>query len=91
MAPNPTSPPKIRGSTANIYDRATSTIIDAIEPSPPPTGRPWVGGAVYAKSSVSCRSWLPMTSRFRPFSRWKIGRMCLASAPWAKSPRDAPT
>jgi len=40
--------PEAEGPTANIHDRATSTIIDAIEPNPSPTGRPWVGGAVYA-------------------------------------------
>jgi len=40
--------PEAEGPTANIHDRATSTIIDAIEPSPPPTERPWVGGSVYA-------------------------------------------
>jgi hypothetical protein len=33
---------------ANIHDRATATIINGIEPSPSPTGRPWDGGAVYA-------------------------------------------
>ena len=48
MDAKPTKPPETTGSMANIHDRATSTIIDAIEPSPPPTGRPWVGGAVYA-------------------------------------------
>ena len=46
--------PEAEGPTANIHDRATSTIIDAIEPSPPPTERPWVGGSVYA----------PRTARF---------------------------
>ncbi len=48
MDAKPTKPPETPGSMAHIHDRATSTIIDAIEPSPPPTGRPWVGGAVYA-------------------------------------------
>ena len=54
MDAKPTKPPKTTGSMANIHDRATSTIIGAIEPSPSPTGRPWVGGAVYA----------PRTARF---------------------------
>ena len=44
---------------ANIHDRATSTILAAIEPSPPPTGRPWDGGAVYA----------PRTARFDDTAR----------------------
>jgi hypothetical protein len=48
------NPPKTAGSMANIHGRATSTIHGAIEPSPPPTERPWVGGAVYA----------PRTARF---------------------------
>jgi len=48
MDVKPTNPPQIAGSTANIHDRATSTIIDAIEPSSPPTGLPWVARAVYA-------------------------------------------
>jgi Domain of unknown function (DUF932) len=54
MDAKPTKTPKTAGSMANIHDRATSTIIDAIEPSPSPTGRPWVGGAIYA----------PRTARF---------------------------
>jgi Domain of unknown function (DUF932) len=52
MNAKPTKPPKTTGSMAKLYDRATSTIIDAIEPSPPPTGRPWVGGAVYAPGAA---------------------------------------
>ena len=48
MDAKPTKPPRTDGSMANIRDRATSTIIDAFEPNPPPTERPWVGGAVYA-------------------------------------------
>ena len=48
MDAKPTKPPRTDGSMAKLHDRATSTIIDAIEPSPSPTGRPWVGGAVYA-------------------------------------------
>lgn len=43
-----TKPPKATGSMANIHDRAASTILGVIEPNPPRTGRPWVGGAVYA-------------------------------------------
>ncbi len=54
MDANPRKPPKTTGSMANIDDRATSTIPGAVEPSPPPTGRPWGGGAVYA----------PRTARF---------------------------
>jgi hypothetical protein len=48
MDAKPTKLPEAEGPTANIHDRATSTILGAIEPSPSPTGRPWVGGAVYA-------------------------------------------
>ena len=48
MDANPTKPPKATGSLAKLYDRATSTIIGAIEPNPPPTERPWLGGAIYA-------------------------------------------
>ncbi len=33
---------------ANLCDRATSTILGAVEPSPAPTERPWFRGAVYA-------------------------------------------
>ena len=47
MDAKPTTPPKTAGSMANIDDRATSTIIDAIEPSPSLTGPPWAGGAIY--------------------------------------------
>ncbi len=54
MDAKPTKPPQTAGSMANIDDRATSTIIGAIEPSPSLTGRPWGGGAVYA----------PRTARF---------------------------
>ncbi len=54
MDANPRKPPQTAGYMANIGDRATSTIIDAVEPSPPPTGRPWFRGAVYA----------PRTARF---------------------------
>ena len=48
MDAKPSKPPKTACSMANIHDRATSTIPGAVEPSPSPTGRPWVGGAVYA-------------------------------------------
>jgi len=48
MDAKPTKPPQTAGSMANIHDRATATIINGIEPSPSPTGRPWDGGAVYA-------------------------------------------
>jgi hypothetical protein len=54
MDANPTKPPKTTGFMAKLYDRATSTIIGAIEPNPLRTGRPWLGGAVYA----------PRTARF---------------------------
>ncbi len=54
MDAKPTKSPKAMGSLAKPYARATSTIAGAFEPSPPPTGRPWVGGAVYA----------PRTARF---------------------------
>ena len=54
MDAKPTKTPRAMGSMANIHDRATSTIIGAIEPNPAPTGRPWMGGAVYA----------PRTARF---------------------------
>ena len=54
MDAKPTNSPKTMDSTAKLYDRATSTILGAIEPSPSPTGRPRVGGAVYA----------PRTARF---------------------------
>jgi hypothetical protein len=49
-----TKTPKVIGSTPIPYNRATSTIIDAMEPNPSRTGRPWLGGAVYA----------PRTARF---------------------------
>ena len=48
MDAKPTKSPQTAGSMANIHDRATSTILGAIEPSPSPTGRPWLGGAIYA-------------------------------------------
>jgi hypothetical protein len=35
-------------STTNSNTCGTLTIPGTIEPNPPPTGRPWVGGAVYA-------------------------------------------
>jgi hypothetical protein len=54
MDAKPPKPAKTAGSMANIHDRATSTIPGAVEPSPSPTGRPWVGGPVYA----------PRTARF---------------------------
>ena len=52
MDAQPTKPPEAMGSMANINARATSTIIGAVEPSPSPTGRPWVGGAVYAPGAA---------------------------------------
>jgi len=54
MDANPRKPPRTAGSMANLRARATSTILGVNEPNPPPTGRPWVGGAVYA----------PRTARF---------------------------
>jgi hypothetical protein len=54
MDAKPTKTPETNGSMAKLYDRATSTIIGAIKPSPSPTERPWVGRAVYA----------PRTARF---------------------------
>jgi hypothetical protein len=48
MNAKPTKTLETAGSMANIYDRATSTIPDVIEPNPPRTGRPRVGDAVYA-------------------------------------------
>jgi hypothetical protein len=54
-----TKPPETTGSMAKLYARATSTILGAIEPSPSPTGRPWLGGAVYA----------PRTARFDDSAR----------------------
>jgi hypothetical protein len=48
MDAKPTKFPEADVPTANICGRATSTIPGAIEPNPPPTGRPWLGGAVYA-------------------------------------------
>jgi len=48
MNAKPAKSSKAPGSLANINHRATSTILGVIEPSPPSTGRPWVGGAVYA-------------------------------------------
>jgi Domain of unknown function (DUF932) len=59
MDAKPTKPPKATGSMANIHDRATSTIPAAIEPSPPPTERPWFRGAIYA----------PHTARFDDTAR----------------------
>jgi hypothetical protein len=52
MDAKPTKPTKATGSMAKLYDRATSTILDAIEPDPSPTERPWVGGAVYAPGAA---------------------------------------
>ncbi len=52
MDANPRKPPQTAGSMAKLYDRATSTIPGAVEPSPAPTGRPWVGGAVYAPGTA---------------------------------------
>jgi hypothetical protein len=68
MNAKPTKTPETASSTANAYDRATSTIIDAIEPNPSLTGRPWGGGALYA----------PHTARFddgaRPLSQDEMRR-----------------
>ena len=52
MDAQPTKAPEAMGSMADINTRATSTIIGAVEPSPSPTGRPWVGGAVYAPGAA---------------------------------------
>jgi hypothetical protein len=54
MDAKPTKFPEAEGSTANAYNRATSTIPGAVEPNPGLNGRPWLGGAVYA----------PRTARF---------------------------
>jgi hypothetical protein len=59
MDANPRKPLQTAGSMANIHDRATSTIIDALEPNPSPTERPWFRGAVY----------VPRTARFDDSAR----------------------
>ena len=59
MDAKPTKTPEATGSTANAYDRATSRIPAAIEPNPSRSGRPWVGGAIYA----------PRTARFNDGAR----------------------
>ncbi len=59
MDAKPTKPPKATCSMANIDGRATSTSPGAVEPSPPPTGRPWGGGAIHA----------PRTARFDDSAR----------------------
>jgi hypothetical protein len=52
MDAKPTKPAQTAGSTAKLCDRAASTILGAIEPSPAPTERPWLGGAVYAPGTA---------------------------------------
>ena len=52
MDAKPTKTPKAKGSMAKLHDRETSTILAAIEPSPPPAGRPRVGDAVYAPGAA---------------------------------------
>ena len=48
MDAKPLKPPKTMHATAKLHDRATSTILGAAEPSPSPSGRPWLGGVVCA-------------------------------------------
>jgi hypothetical protein len=59
MDAKPIKTPETRGSLAKPYACATSTIIGAIEPNPPPNGRLWSGGAVCA----------PRTARFDDSAR----------------------
>ncbi len=59
MHAKPTKFPEAEGPTANIYDRAASTIPGTVERNPGLTERPWLGGAVYA----------PRTARFDDSAR----------------------
>jgi Domain of unknown function (DUF932) len=48
----PTKPQQTAGSMANLCDRATSTILGAIEPNPPRIGRLQLGRSVYAPNTA---------------------------------------